>query len=183
MTYSSARFRLSVIFKFGSVGVFVESGFFSGCLAAVEAESAAAAATSAVEKENVGDMEENGNALKVGDGVSRVKAVNEGDVPRNTGVLGLDGVPTAAPNRAELGGSVRLASLVLGCPVPTGSGSSSLAFTGSSSNLTLCAFLMMQRIAAGIDRHLSMKQENNSSFKTKQHVEHSFKLFLHKQGK
>ena len=170
MTYSSARFRLSVIFKFGSVGVFVESGFFSGCLAAVEAESAAAAATSAVEKENVGEMEENGKALKVGDGVSKVKAVNEGDDPRNTGVLGLDGVPTAAPNRAAVGGSVRLASLVLGCPMPTGSGSSSLVLTGSSSNLTLCAFLIMQRIAAGIDRHLSIKQYSNRSFKTKQRI-------------
>jgi len=145
-----------VIFKFG---VFVESGFFSGCFVAVEGESTAAAATSAVEKENVGDMEENGNALNVGDGVSRVKAVNDGDVPRNTGVLGFDGVPTAAPNRAELGGSDRLASLVAGCPVPKGSGSSSQALTGSSSNLTLCAFLMMQRIAAGIDRHLPIKND------------------------
>lgn len=156
MTYSSSRLRLSVIFKFG---VFVESGFFSGCLAAIEGASAAAAATSAVEKENVGDMEENGNALNVGDGVSRVKAVNDGDVPRKTGVFGFDGVPTAAPNSAALGGSDRLASLAAGCPVPKGSGSSSLALTGSSSNLTLCAFLMMQRIAAGIDRHLSIKKE------------------------
>lgn len=176
MTYSSSRFRLSVIFKFG---VFVESGFFSGCLAVIEGESAAAAATSAVEKENVGDMEENGNALKVGDGVSRVKAVNEGDVPRKTGVLGLDGVPTAAPNRAALGGSDRLASLVAGCPVPMGSGSSSLALTGSSSNLTLCAFLMMQRIAAGIDRHLSIKQEYNNSFEAEEEVKHALYFYIY----
>ena len=162
MTYSSSRFRLSVIFKFG---VFVESGFFSGGLAAIEGESVAAAATSAVEKENVGDIEENGNALNVGDGVSRVNPVNEGDVPKKTGVLGFDGVPTAAPNRAELGGSDRLASLVAGCPVPKGSRSSSLALTGSSSNLTLCAFRMMQRIAAGIDRHLSKKR--NSKYRLK----------------
>lgn len=143
----------------------MESGFFSGGLAAIEGESVAAAATSAVEKENVGDMEENGNALNVGDGVSRVNPVNEGDVPKKTGVLGFDGVPTAAPNRAELGGSDRLASLVAGCPVPKGSGSSSLALTGSSSNLTLCAFRMMQRIAAGIDRHLSKKR--NSKYRLK----------------
>ena len=43
--------------------------------------------------------------------------------------------------------------------MPAGSRSSSLVLTGSSSNLTLCAFLMMQRIAAGIDRHLSITQE------------------------
>lgn len=165
MTYSSSRFRLSVIFKFG---VFVESGFFSGCFVTVEGESAtavAAAATSPVEKENVGDMDENGNALNVGDGVSRVKAVNEGDVPRKTGVFGFDGVLTAAPNRAALEGSERLASLVAGCPVPRGSGSSSLALTGSSSNLTLCAFLMMHRIAAGIDRHLSINKNIITSSK------------------
>ena len=152
MTYSSSRFRLRVIFKFG---VFAASGFFSGCFAAVVVrESAAAAVISVVLKENVGDIEENVNALKVGEGVSRLKPVNDGDVPRNTGVLGLDGVPTAAPNRAALEGSDRLANLVDGCPPPTGRSSSSLALTGSSSSLTLCAFLMMHRIAAGIERHL-----------------------------
>lgn len=155
MTYSSARFRLRVIFKFGSVGVFAASGFFSGCLTAVVVtESAVAAVMSVVLKENVGDIEENVNALNVGEGVSRVNPENDGDVPRNTGVLGLDGVPTVAPNKAALGGSDRLANLVDGCPPPTGSRSSSLAFTGSSSSLTLCAFLMMHRIAAGIERHL-----------------------------
>lgn len=115
MTYSSALFRLRVIFKFGRVGVFEASGFLSGCLAAVMlTESVAAAVTSVVLKENVGDIEENGKALNVGEGVSKVNAVNDGDVPKNTGVLGLDGVPTAAPNRAALEGSDRLANLVDG---------------------------------------------------------------------
>ena len=61
----------------------------------------------------MGEIDENGNALNVGEGVSRVNAVKEGELPRKTGVLGLDGVPTDAPNRAALGGSERLASLVV----------------------------------------------------------------------
>lgn len=115
MTYSSARFRFSVIFRFGSVDCFGVSGFFSCLLvASVVSVTVAPVVTSEVGKENVGEIDENGNALNVGEGVSKVNAVKDGEVPRKTGVLGLDGVPTAAPNRAELGGSDRLASLVVG---------------------------------------------------------------------
>ena len=78
ITYSSSRFLFSVILRF--VDCFGVSGFFS-CLLTVVTNSGAAALTSAVGNENVGEIDENGNALNVGEGVSNVNAVNDGEVP------------------------------------------------------------------------------------------------------
>ena len=62
------------------VDCFGVSGFFS-CLLTVAIDSGAAALTSAVGNENFGEIDENGNALNVGEGVSNVNAVNDGEVP------------------------------------------------------------------------------------------------------
>lgn len=154
MMYLLLCFCLSVIFKFG---VFVELGFFLGCFVIVEGEFVMVVVVVVilfVEKENVGDMDENGNVLNVGDGVLRVKVVNEGDVFRKMGVFGFDGVFMVVLNRVVLEGSERFVSLVVGCFVFRGSGSFLLVLIGSFFNLIFCVFFMMYCIVVGIDRYL-----------------------------
>lgn len=152
MIYLLFCFCLRVIFKFG---VFVVLGFFLGCFVVVVVrEFVVVVVIFVVLKENVGDIEENVNVLKVGEGVFRLKFVNDGEVFRNIGVLGLDGVLIVVLNRVVLEGSDRFVNLVDGCFLLIGRSSFLFVLIGSFFSLMFCVFLMMYCIVVGIERYL-----------------------------
>lgn len=96
-----------------------------------------------VENENVGEIEEKGKVLKVGEGVFKVNDVKDGDVLWKIGVFGLDGVFIVVLNKVVLGGRERLVSLVDGWIKLIGSGSFLLVLIGSLFSLIFCVFFMI----------------------------------------
>ena len=154
MTYSSARLRFMV--SLGMTGCLGVSVFLLSVN--LDDVSLLADETSTLEnekEEKVGEMEVKGNALMVGEGVSRVRLAKVGEATKKDGVLGREGVPRV-PNRPVFDCTLRFLSLasLVGSEAVGVKDMSSPGLTGSSSALKLSALLMMQRIAAGTDRHL-----------------------------